>query len=208
MLCRVARFGAVAVCAGALSGWGCSRGPSPILPPEIDASAAGPLAIEQYDADGNGLIQGAELDGAPALKAAVENLDTDGDGAVSADEITARVRAWQSTNVGKMSLSCTVSRRGVPLPGATVKFVPEKFLGHEIRTATGQTDQFGVAVLSVPLDPDRPGDVPGVHCGLYSVEITKPGTDIAARYNTQTTLGQEVADDSARVRRGIDFDLK
>ena len=208
MFHRVLRLGVPVVCLGVLAGWGCSRTPSPIRPPAIDASAAGKLAIEQYDKDGDGLIKGPELNKAPALKAAIENLDTNRDGAVSADEITARVKAWQKSNVGKTSLSCTVTYRGGPLQGATVKFVPEKFLGDEIQTATGETDQSGVAVLSVPLDPDRPDDVSGVHYGLYRVEITKQGTNIPAKYNTQTILGQEVADDCPQIRRGIKFQLK
>lgn len=208
MFYGVVRFGVLVVCLGVLTGWGCSRTPSPIRPPAIDASAAGKLAIEQYDKDGDGLIKGQELSKAPALKAAIDNLDANHDGGVSADEITARVKAWQKTKVGKTSLSCAVTYHDGPLQGATVKFVPEKFLGDEIQTATGETDQLGVAVLSVPLDPDRPGDVPGVHCGLYRVEITKPNTNIPAKYNTQTILGQEVADDCPQIRRGINFQLE
>jgi hypothetical protein len=208
MFYRIVRFGVVVVCLGAMAGWGCSRGPSPIRPPAIDAAAAGKRAIKRYDTDGDGLIRGAELDQAPALKAAIENLDTDGNGGVSAQEITARVKAWQETKVGKISLSCTVAYRGRRLEGATVRFVPEEFLGDEIRTATGRTDEYGVAVLSVPLDPNDPGDVSGVHYGLYRVEITKEDMNIPARYNTETTLGQEVADDCADVRRGINFHME
>ena len=40
-------------------------------------------------------------------------------------------------------------------------------------------------------------DAPGMHCGLYRVEISKKDAGgqetLLARYNTQTTLGQEVA---------------
>lgn len=208
MSSRLVRLGIPAVCLGCLAGWGCSRGPSSPRPPAIDALAAGRLAIEQYDTDGDGLIKGAEVSGSPALKAALKNLDTNADGGISAEEITARVKAWQKTKIATMWLSCTVTHRGQPLQGATVKFVPEKFLGDEIQTATGKTDEFGLAVLSVPLDPDVPGDASGVHCGLYRVEITKEGTDIPAIYNTKTTLGQEVADDCPELRRGIRFQLK
>ena len=208
MFYRIVRFAVVVVCLGAMAGWGCRWGSSPIRPPAIDAAAAGKRAIKRYDKDGDGLIKGAELDGAPALKAAIENLDTDGDGGVSAEEVTARVKAWQETKVAKMWLSCTVTRRGRPLQGATVKFVPEEFLGDEIRTATGQTNERGVAELSVPLDSNVTGDVPGVHYGLYRVEITKEDANIPARYNTETTLGQEVAHDCADIRRGIKFRLE
>ena len=207
MFYRVVRFDVVVVCLGVLAGWGCSCRSSRIHPPAIDASAAGKLAIEQYDTDGDGLIKGAELNKARALKAAMENLDTNKDGGVSAEEITARIKTWQKTNVGKMSLSCTVHRRGRPLQRATVKFVPEKFLGDQIQTATGETDEFGVAVLSAPPDPDVPGDA-GVPCGLYRVEITKQDANIRAMYNTETILGQEVAVDCANARRGIAFDVE
>lgn len=208
MFSRMARLGGVVVGLWILVGGGCSRGPSRVHPPAIDASAAGRLAIAQYDTDGDGLIRGAELTQAAGLKAALENLDTDGDGGVSAEEVTARVKTWQATEVGVISLSCTVTRRGQRLQGATVKFVPEKFLGDEIQTATGQTDELGVALLSIPSDPDAPGGVLGVQYGLYRVEITKEGTDLPAMYNTRTILGQEVADDCADVRRGINFKLE
>jgi len=208
MLDRVVRCGVVSVCLGVLAGAGCSQTPPRVAAPAINPTAAGQLAIEQYDTDGDGLIQGDELNKAPPLKSALENLDTNQDGGVSAEEIAERVKAWQQTKVGVVSLSCTVTHRGQPLQGATVKFVPEKFLGDEIQAATGQTDQFGVASLNVPADPDLPGGAPGVQCGLYRVEITKQGADVPAIYNIQTILGQEVADDCAAVRRGIVFELK
>jgi hypothetical protein len=208
MCCRAVGFGTLVVCLGVWAGWGCSRTPPRVRPPAIDASAAGRLAIQQYDTDGDGLIKGPELDKAPALKAAIKNLDTNGDGGVSADEIAARVTAWQETEVGTMSLSCKVTYRGQPLQGATVKFIPEKFLGDQIQTATGETNEFGVAVLSVPLDPAIRGGAPGVQSGLYRVEITKEAMNIPARYTAETILGQEVADDCPEVRRGINFPLK
>ncbi len=204
----VVRLAAIVVCFGVCIGGGCSGKPARVHPPAIDAAAAGEAAIQQYDSDGDGLIRGAELTRAPALRSALERLDADQDGAVSAEEIAARVRAWQRTQTGATSLSCTVTYRGRPLEGATVRFVPEEFLGEEIQTATGQTDELGSALLSVPPDPDHPGRILGVACGLYRVEITKEGVDIPARYNTQTVLGQEVADDCQEVRLGIRFDLK
>jgi hypothetical protein len=208
MLDRVVRLSIVCVSLGVLAAGGCSQTPPRVPAPAIDPAAAGQLAIEKYDTDGDGLIRGDELNKAPGLKNALQNLDANQDGGVSAQEIAERVKAWQQTKVGTMSLSCTVTYRGHRLQGATVKFVPEEFLGDEIQTATGQTDEFGLAVLNVPVDPDVRGDVPGVQCGLYRVEITKQGADIPAIYNTQTILGQEVADDCAAVRRGIIFELK
>ncbi len=208
MSSHVVRFGVVVACVGLLAGWGCSRGPSRVHPPGIDASGAGKKALEDYDTDKDGFIGGAELDKAPALKASMKHLETNGDLNVSAEEITARIEQWQEDRLGKMSLGVTVTFRGRPLAGATVKFVPEKFLGDEVQAAEGETEDNGYADLSVPLDPDDPTDVRGVHCGLFRVEITKEGANIPAIYNTETTLGQEVSMDGENIQEGIRFDLK
>jgi hypothetical protein len=184
---------------------GCPRTPPRLYPPAIDASAAGAKAIEMYDTDKDGKISGAELDKCPALKAAMAQIDTSGEGAITAAKITARIKAWQESKLGRMSLSCTVLHNGKPLPGAEVKFVPETFLGNNIKTASGKTDQNGVAMISVPTT-DRQ-DPPGVAPGLYRVEITK-ASEIPAKYNNDTTLGQEVALDAQGLREGVRFDLK
>ena len=80
---------------------------------------------------------------------------------------------------------------GKPLDGAEVKFVPERFLGNRMIVATGKTDENGMARVSIPTS-GQPSDPPGVPQGFYRVEITKPGLDIPAKYNTQTVLGREV----------------
>ncbi len=207
MIDRFGRFGVVVACVAILAGWGCwSRGPARLHPPGINASAAGSGAMEQYDTDGNGKVCGDELEKAASLKAALKNLDKNGDGCVSADEVTARVEAWQDSKIGRMSLSCTVTRNGKPLPGAAVNFVPEKYLGDELKGCTGKTDKNGVAILTIP-----DADPPGAACGLYLVEISKKegGTEtIPAQYNTQTTLGQEASQDAENIEMGIAFDLK
>ena len=211
MSSRVFRFGVVVVGVAVLAGWGCSRRPSRVHPPGIDAAAAGKLAIEQYDTDGDGLIGGAELTKAPSLRASMKNLDTNNDKKVSADEITARIESWQNDKVGKMSLPVTVTRRGRPLEGATVRFVPEKFLGDEVQPAEGETGPGGTADLTVALDPEDPMPIRGAHCGLFRVEIYKTvgGKEtIPPMYNTQTIFGQEVSNDAANIQEGIRFDLK
>lgn len=207
MYARIVRFGVVVVCVGVLVGWGCSRGPSRVHPPGIDAAAAGKLAIQQYDTNGDGQIGGPELEKAPALKASIKNLDTNGDKQVSGEEVTARIESWQKHRVGKMSLMVLVTSGGRPLAGATVKFVPEKFLGDEVQPAEGVTDEQGYADLSVAVDSSDPTDVRGVHCGLYRVEITKQGVKIPPKYNTQTGFGQEVANDAENIQEGIEFKL-
>ena len=215
MVDRLERFGVAVICVTILAGWGCwNRGPSRLHPPGISASGAGSGAMEQYDTNSDGKVCAEELDKAPALKAALKNLDKDGDGCVSADEVTARVEAWQDSRIGRMSFSCSVTRNGKPLAGATVNFVPEKYLGDELKGCTGTTDKNGVAVLTIP-DADPPGtpdaDPPGVACGLYLVEISKKegGTEtVPAQYNSQTTLGQEASQDAENVEMGVTYDLK
>jgi hypothetical protein len=184
---------------------GCSRGPGRLLPPPINASSAGSEAVAMYDANKDGKISGAELDKCPALKTAMAQIDKTGEGAITADMITKRIENWQKSKLGRISLSCTVLHNGRPLPNAEVQFVPEKFLGGNIKTAYGKTDQNGVAMISVETT-DR-SDPSGAPPGLYRVEITKTGEDIPAKYNTATILGQEVALDAAGIREGIRFNL-
>jgi hypothetical protein len=178
----------------------CTYGPSRIEPPSIDASAAGDMAIEQYDADGDGRIAGDELEKAITLKAAVARLDTDGDKAVSADEVTQRVKVWQGTRLGLLPLTVTVTLNGRPLDGATVTFEPEAFLGEEVKKAVGSTDEFGGSAPTVAKEerPDPQRTPAGVALGLYRVRISKlvNGKEmVPPKYNQETTLGQEVAPD-------------
>ena len=108
---------------------GCGQGPARIQAPGINASSAGRQAMQEYDANGDGVVSGDELDSAPSLKAALSTLDTNSDGGVSADEVTARVKAWQAEGTGLTTTRCIVTRNGKPLPGAKVVFEPEAFLG-------------------------------------------------------------------------------
>jgi hypothetical protein len=191
--------------AGLVIAVGCLRGPSRVPLPSIDASAAGAKAIEQYDSNHDGKISGAELNKCPALKAAVAQIDTTGQGLITADKIAARIKDWQDKKMGLMTVTCTVLRNGQPLADAEVKFVPEKFLGDSVKTASGKTNQTGVASVSVPIA--SPDDRPGVAPGLYRVEISKVGDNIPPRYNANTTLGQEVAIDAQGIMHII-FGLK
>jgi len=181
-----------------------------VKPPPIDASAAGPEAIKMYDTNGDGKISGAELDKCPAIKVALAQIDPSGKGEVTAEMITARIRKWQDSLLGRMSLGCRVSRNGVPLAGATVTFIPEKFLGTKVPQATGKTGVNGQAMLSSAPAADAPPGSPGVTPGLYRVVITVDGMNIPPRYSTEagTVLGQEVAMDAKGIQEGIKFDLR
>jgi hypothetical protein len=164
----------------------------------------------ECDTNGDGKIAGAELDKHPGLKAAISRLDPSGKGQVTREMISTRIKAWDKSKLGGMAIGCTVTRNGKPLESATVKFVPEKFLGTWSSTAAGETDKNGQARLSVPVPSDLPADMrppPGVRLGFYRVEITKPGERIPAKYNTDTILGQEVAMDAIALGEVLNFDL-
>jgi len=187
---------------------GCSSRPERVYPPAIDPGEAGAGAMEKYDTDGDGRVAGEELQNAPTLRIAMERLDQNNDNAVTADEVADRVRAWQESRVGRMSGQCLVTYRGEPLSGAKVVFDPEEFLGDEIKPATGTTDEYGMAMISIETDPDDPNDVPGIAPGLYLVRITSDQIDLPPRYNTETVLACEMAQDNMAMQSGIEFNLQ
>ena len=191
----------------------CRYGTATVKQPGIDASGAGSGAMETYDTNGDGKVAGDELEKAPALKVALPRLDTDKDGGVSADEVAARVNAWKAMSTGMTSVRCHITLDGRPLPRATVTLEPEAFLGDEIKSAFATSNPYGDVSPTIPPedrpDPTLPG---GVHFGLYKVRISRivNGKEtLPARYNTETTLGQEVSyDDPGMASNNIRFELQ
>ena len=132
-----------------------------------------------------------------------------GDG-ITAEMIAKRINAWLNRKTGRMSIFCTVFRNGKPLEGAEVKFVPEKFLGlggDPKWIATGKTGATGMTGPSVPTSGERT-DPSGVPPGFYRIEITKPGLNIPAKYNTATVLGVEIARDAPSAENFVRLDLE
>ena len=188
-----------------LASGGCSTAPSRVVPQQPDSQSS-TAALAQYDENKDGQLDDKELAKAPGVKAALKKLDTNQDGKISADEITARLQAWSKSKTGRMTISCVVTRGGQPVAGASVHFVPEKFLGGQLKTGEGVTNQAGNASISVPNDKEG---LPGLSPGFYRVEITKSGEQIPAAYNTETTLGVEVAGDSEAFMFGsLQFEIK
>jgi hypothetical protein len=171
-----------------LSGCG---GLSELKPPEVNADEAAAAAIETYDENADGKLSEAELAKLPALT--LKSADKDGDSHVSAEEIAARIRLWSEGETGIMSFYCTVTLDGRPLEGAEVKLDPEPFLGDAVKPASGITRPDGAILKIDPaLLPEEDRYLRGVQPGLYKVRITHPSQKIPPRYNTATTLGQEI----------------
>jgi hypothetical protein len=185
---------------------GCGGGsPARVYPDRPDSHAAD-RAIELYDTNKDGLLDAHELDKVPGLKAALKEVDTNNDGKLSYAEIAARIQSWADSKLGRMGVSCVITRNGQPMRGVTVKFVPEKFLGGDLKTAEGTTDANGNARLATPVSGQL---IRGVCPGFYRVEITKSGESIPVQYNSATQLGQEVAQGAANLGNGVaKFDLK
>ncbi len=96
---------------------------------------------------GGGSLSSSALAAAPGLS--LEGLDVNSDQQISADEIAARIRAWQDSSAGMMSHHLTVFMDGKLLEGAKVKLEPYPFLGSAVLEAGGVTDQRGTVTLSV-----------------------------------------------------------
>lgn len=179
----------LSLCAG-LSLAGCSGQPSRISPPAIN-TAAGSQAVQQYDANGNGAIDGAELNQAPALKLALPRIDVNHDGKITAEEIDRRIGEWRNSRVGRTSCAVKVHRNGQPLANASVTLTPEAFLGKDLAPSHGTTDAQGMAIM-------RASNGPGAPVGFYRVEVSKivDGKEtIPARFNEKSELGLELATD-------------
>ena len=192
------------LCAGCYSGT-----PDRVNPPDVDPGGAAKKAMDQYDTNNDGQLSAEELVACPAILKDLEFFDANSDGNVSDDEIKARIQSWHDSRTGIMSFSCTVNLGGNPLVGAVVKFVPESFLGDAVIVASGTTEVGGMAIISIA-DEDAPENlkgIPGLTPGIYRVEITHPTTNIPAKYNTETTLGQEVSQDNPSLQTGVEFNL-
>lgn len=165
--------------------------------------------MEHYDANDDGGLEPSELSRCPALAAARASFDTDGDGRLGANEITDGLAQMYGSQTSLTEMNCTVTLKGRPLAGATLRLRPIEMLGDALPSAEGVTDQRGIAhpTIDVELIPEEFRERPLVYSGLYHVEITHPRTQLASRYNTATELGCLV-DPAARGGVSAHFDLK
>jgi hypothetical protein len=138
--------------------------------PHIDPADASQEAIATYDKNGDGRLSREELAACPGILQHLSTYDTDGDGSVSASEVESEIRRLRTGGVGLTKLSITVRYNNRPLEGATVKIVPEEYLGGEVLAATGVTNPRGIAVMDLPDDVSPASDR-----GLLGVNINPDG---------------------------------
>jgi hypothetical protein len=157
----------------------------------VDPEESSQAAIEQYDKNGDALLDETELKECPALLSALRAFDDSKDMKLSQEEIADEIDFMYQRNPSLTALNCSVTMDGGPLAGATVKFIPEKFLGDNIKTAEGITNGAGVAAMSIPAEelPKELRRTAAMRAGIYRVEITHPTKKLPAKYNTESELG-------------------
>ena len=160
--------------------------------------------MELYDKNGDGKLDQQEMRACAALLDAGPRVDRNRDQTVTAEELAGRL-----VEIGGQSafLAATtfVNWNGKPLAGAEVILEPEPFMGEGFPAFRGQTDPTGSVLLASETDGSNL-----LPLGFYRARISKTeggAEKIPSQYNTQTTLGLEVADDAASPNR-IRFDLK
>jgi hypothetical protein len=189
---------------------GCSGRPAAISPPDIDPDQLSAAAIEQYDQNGDDVIDGQELESAPSIRFSQERIDANGDRKILPAEIAQFAQQhWIDSPVGIVRVQCVVNFKGRPLDGATVTLEPESFMQGAVSPASGVT-RGGTAALDVS-DEARPHpNAHGAQTGLYLVRISKVvnGKEtIPAKYNDQTILGCEIARRASYMPGPIVFNL-
>ena len=191
---------------------GCRYRLPALKPPKFDPEATAVAALEQYDTDSDGRISGGELKAAPSISFALDRIDSDGDDEVTTVELARMIQEkWIDAGGGVIRVKAVVTLNRRELDGATITFEPEDFLGNVIHAATGVTDANGFAAMSMaPEHMPHKNVRSGVAPGLYLVRISKMVDDrelIPAKYNTETTLGVEVAMRASYMPGHVQFDL-
>jgi len=151
------------------------------------------MALELYDANGDGALDGDELRRCPGIRSMLSVYDQDSNGRVDRAEVAQRLGQLFKNRVGATQLRTRVTYHGRPLKDAAVLFEPEPYLGDEVQTARGKTNAHGSAQMGIGQEklPKNLRHMMLVHYGTYKVRITHPTIKLPAKYNSDTTLGYE-----------------
>jgi hypothetical protein len=170
-----------------------------------DSSSAAAAAITACDKNGDRQIDLGEAAACPGLRGAMDRVDTDVDGKMSSNEIANRIDYYASALTTIFNGGVEIKLNGEPLVGAEVVFEHEPFLGAGEHVYRGTTDDHGRVDLQ-----GGDSEFPGIHIGMYRVRISKmqDGKEtLPPKYNQETTLGCEVADDIPEQQNVISFAL-
>lgn len=175
---------------------GCGKGKPIASGANIDAAQITSQVFKAFDKNGDQKLSKDELVNCPGLMSSIDRFDQNKDGAISTEECQGKFSELERQGASLVAVTFVVRRNGVPVQGATVKLVPESFMGDQSKTASGVTDQDGSTVPSIP-DEDIPseyrGKIRGAPTGIFRVEVTHPSIPIPAKFNTQTTLGRIIS---------------
>ena len=175
---------------------GCEQRPDVMAPPPWNPTATGQRAIELYDTNHDGTINGTELQQCPGLQDSLLVADFDADGALSAEEISARVEWYKTSGFVLVPFEVQIKNAGEPVVGAKVTMIPEKLFVDTIEHATGITDSVGRVTPTID-HPDTTNSIlRGLRPGMYRCQIsvrnlqedkTPPDT-----YDTVSEFGFEI----------------
>lgn len=172
---------------------GCSGRPGRLAAPKINAAQSAKVSIEEFDSNGDSVLDENEMKACPALAYAADAYDLDKDGELTSDEIQTGIERWAASRTGAILLPFRVQLNGRPLANAEVKLIPVDFLSGAVTPAQGIADSRGTGMLGLAPE-DRPSGAPNtplVPPGIYRVEITHPTASVPAKFNTESTIGIE-----------------
>src|SRR5262249_44156286 len=122
---------------------GCSSGPERVKAPRINSTKAAQQALELYDTNHDGKLSREELAKCPGVLISIDRYDTNHDKMIDEGEFRTHLAQLLKSGTGATELGCNVVFKGKPLTGAKVVFEPEPYLGNEIQTAEGTTNNYG-----------------------------------------------------------------
>lgn len=183
---------------------GCDGGPKRVDPIALSGAQIAAEALKQFDKDSSGDLSRQELSELPSVLGVLTQYDKDSNDKVTATEIEERITRWQQLKVGLVNCSFTITLDGKALQKADVELVPEAICGGTLPKCKGKTDDLGRVTLSAVADDPNAKSIQGltgVPPGLYKVIIVHPKLSNLTKYNSQTTLGIQVAPDDPELMR-------
>jgi hypothetical protein len=130
-------------------------------------AASAKKVIAELDTNGDGKIDRSES--RPSLTVLLDHGDTNSDQMLDEAEIRARLKFHESERVAILTTGIYLKSRNRPVAGVDVRLVPDPVF-ENLAVATGTSDKFGHVEFTVEGE-----SLPGVYCGLYSIEVVKGG---------------------------------